>query len=126
MKNYLGIDYGRVHLGVALSEGYLSTPLVSLTNSKEVLNDILKLVTRHQVTSIIVGLPEGSLAKEVTQFANQLGEYTQIPVVLHPETLSTVEALSSLRASGAKRHKLKNDHVYAACLILDDYLSVLN
>jgi len=45
-----------------------------------------------------------------------------IPVVYYPETLSTQEAIAALREGGASRAKLKNDHTYAACLILEDYL----
>lgn len=126
MSTYLGIDYGRAHVGVSFSEGSLSSPLVSLTNTDSLIKEITKAVETHKITTIIIGLPEGPLAKEIETFARDVGVATGKEVHLHPETLSTHEAIAALRSVGAKRQKLKNEHAYAACLILDDYLDMVD
>lgn len=124
MSVYLGLDYGRAHLGVALSEHLLATPLATLLNSShsKLVKHLSQYVTDHQVDKIVCGLPEGKLAKEVQTFAGEITKILGLPVILHPETLSTQEAITKLRAAGANRQKLHNDHAYAACLILEDYL----
>lgn len=126
MSLYLGIDYGKVHIGLALSDGALSSPLSPLQNTASFLKHLIAIIEHHQVTTIVVGLPEGPLEKEVRQFASLLEENTSAKVVLHEETLTTVEVLASLRQAGASRQKLRNEHSYSACLILDDYLDMLN
>ena len=122
MIKYLGIDYGTNHIGLATSEHILATPLPSLSNDSTIFLRLSSLVSQHGITHIICGLPEGQLASKITIFAKELYRTTGISVILHPETLSTQEAIAKLRESGASRTKLKDDHAYAACLILEDYL----
>lgn len=126
MTKYLSIDYGMSHVGLATSEYTLATPLISLNNDESLLSKLAQLIHSEGVTQIICGIPEGSLAPKIISFAKKLEEVIGMPVTLHPETLSTHEAVTQLRSSGASRTKLKNDHVYAACLILEDYLELKN
>ena len=109
-------------MGLALAEVSLATPLVSLPNNQALLEQIQQIVQREGVTKIVCGIPEGRLVKEITQFGQALEDKTGVKVALHPETLSTQEAILRLRESGASRKKLQNEHVYAAALILEDYL----
>jgi putative transcription antitermination factor YqgF len=122
MSNYLGIDYGLKHIGLAVAEATLATPLMSINNDNTVISRLASIISREGITHVVCGIPEGKLAPIITQFAAKLEQACGIPVILHPETLSTQEAISLLHASGAKRAKIQNDHVYAACLILEDYL----
>lgn len=122
MTKYLGIDYGLAHLGLAISEATLATPLESLPNDSHLFSKLAGIVLHEGITHIVCGIPEGKLAPSIVTFASKLRELTGKPVVLHPETLSTQEALIKLAESGASRTKKKNDHAYAACLILEDYL----
>lgn len=126
MTKYLGIDYGLAHIGLATSEHMLATPLSSLSNDQALISNLSSVVSSNGVTKIICGIPEGKLAKTIKDFAKQLEATVGIPVILHPETLSTQDAVSNLRAGGASLKKLKNDHAYAACLILEDYLELNN
>jgi len=126
MTKYLGIDYGLAHVGLALAESLLSTPLPTLPNDQHLLSRLATLAKAEGITSIICGLPEGKLAPQITQFAKQLGSITGLSVILHLETLSTQEAMQKLQEAGASRAKRKNDHAYAACLILEDYLEFDN
>lgn len=122
MTKYLGMDYGVVHVGLAVAEAMLATPLISLTNDEHLLEKLAQIVEQEQIERIVCGIPEGKLASEIAGFAQKLEAKVGKSVILHPETLSTYEAISRLRAIYAKRSKLKNEHVYAAVLILEDYL----
>lgn len=126
MSLYLGIDYGLSHLGLALAETSLATPIDSLSNNDLLISRLVSLIKIHGVTDIVCGLPEGKLVPHVQKFAADLEQATGLVVILHPETLSTQEAKQKLREGGAKKSKRRNDHAYAACLILEDYLEFGN
>ncbi len=124
MTTYLGIDYGLSHVGLAISEHQLATPLKSLPNQPDLVSRLKTIIFDNQITQVVCGIPEGKLAPTIEQFARDLELATGIPVTLHPETLSSQEAIQKLRAAGASKAKQKDDHAYAACLILEDYLEL--
>ena len=126
MTKYLGIDYGLAHLGLSVADSVLATPLPPLSNNQTTLARLTALIKAEGITLVVCGLPEGRLAPIVTRFAKQLEVSAQVPVGLHLETLTTQEARQKLQEGGASRTKRKNDHAYAACLILEDYLEFDN
>lgn len=119
---YLGIDYGTVHVGVAVAEHMLAIPLPTLHNDERLIQNIQDLITAHHVTDIVVGLPSGRLVAEIHKFAESLKDTVNLPVTLHDETLSSAEAISQLVEAGASRSKKQNEHSYSAAIILEDYL----
>lgn len=121
-KTYLGIDYGTVHVGVAIAEHILATPLPPLHNDEQLIQNLQNLITTHQVTHVVVGLPSGRLVNEIHKFAESLKDAVNLPVTLHDETLSSAEAISQLVEAGASRSKKQNEHSYSAAIILEDYL----
>lgn len=125
MKRILAIDYGRVNLGFAFTESMIADPIagVKVKTQDDLLTSVLSITQEYQPELIIVGLPEGPLEQEVRSFAAELATVVKSKIVLHPETLSTQEAVTKLREGGAKRKKLQNDHSYAAALILEDYIT---
>lgn len=121
MSKLLGIDYGRAKIGLAIAETPYAVPLRSINNDGELFATLLKICQSEGITKIVCGIPEGELESEIRIFAKKLEQVTGIAVHLHPETLSTQEAIAKLREVGARRKKLQNDHIYAAALILEDY-----
>lgn len=124
MKKILCIDYGRKNLGFAFTESIIADPLsgIKISNQQDLVSAAISVISTLTPDIIIVGLPEGKLEEEIKSFAESLEAQSGIKTVLHPETLSTHYAVTKLRQSGASRRKLKNDHSYAAALILEDYL----
>lgn len=122
MKIYLSIDYGLAHLGLAISEHFLATPLSPINNDQKTLTKLKQIVSDYQITHIILGLPSGSLEPHIRDFARYLEQSLSLPVILHDETLTTHEAKRQLIASHANRSKRQNEHSVAAALILEDYL----
>lgn len=119
---YLGIDYGTVHIGVATAEHMLATPLPTLLNDQSLISKLKLMIVTHHITHIVVGLPSGKLVSEIKAFVDNLKQATNLPVILHDETLSSQDALRQLRDAGASRSKKKSEHSYSAALILEDYL----
>lgn len=96
----LALDYGNQRVGVALGNGIarMANPLTVLLNDESLLSSVTDIVGKEHVSQIVVGLPrnmDGSLgaqAEKTTAFASELRSQVSVPVELHEETLSTVEA----------------------------------
>ncbi len=133
----LAIDYGRVRLGLALSDGLALTaqPLVVLkrTNRRVDLARLREICRLHSVKRLVVGWPlrldgtSGDMAAEAARFAERLRKNLGLPVDLVDERLSSWEAdelireTSGLRKRSGKLKKPADD--VAAAIILRDYLS---
>jgi len=129
----LAIDYGKKRSGFALSDptGHFAQPLsvVEAPDTKSLIQEVLELVHKWNVTKVVVGLPlsldgsEGKAARETLQLVRCLREKLSLPVETWDERLSTLRAESALRESSLSRAKRKRkvDKV-AAQMILQGYL----
>jgi putative Holliday junction resolvase len=129
----LGLDYGDVRIGVAISDelGWTAQGLEVIERRKEgaELKRITELVNQHVVEEVVVGLPKnmngtiGPRGEICKAFAEQLHEMLQIPVHLWDERLTTVSAHRTLIEADVSRKKRKGvvDKM-AASLILQNYL----
>ena len=129
----LGIDLGDARIGIAISDPdrRVAVPLgtVHVGQPPGELRAIADLVRAHGIRAIVVGLPlllsgtEGARAGHARAFAETLGQVVEVPVVLHDERLSTVEAERSLRDAGARgASKRRAVDRSAATVILQSYL----
>jgi putative Holliday junction resolvase len=120
---YLGIDYGRAKVGLAISEGFLAQPLVVLPNGKKLLGKISSLVQQQRVKKIIIGLPEGNLKEEIKIFGQKLKKLASLPIEFEPESLTTQEAVVKMIEAGkGKKARREKKDAFAAALILQSYL----
>jgi putative holliday junction resolvase len=132
-RRLLGIDFGSVRVGLAMSDPdrKIAFPLATYTRSGREADAryFQKVVTDEEVGEIVVGLPvhtdgrEGVKAAEARVFGKWLGEVTGRPVVFWDERFTTVEAESLLWNAGLthKRRKDRRDRV-AAQILLQAYL----
>ena len=106
----LGLDLGDAHIGVAISDDArrLAVPLGTVpAGAPQDLKAIAKLIAENDVTAVVVGHPislsgaRGARAHQAEEFAGALRSFLEIPVELHDERLSTVEADRALREAGA-------------------------
>jgi putative Holliday junction resolvase len=128
----LGLDLGDARIGVAISddERRLAVPLGTVrTGAPTDLKAIATLVRDHGVTLVVVGHPlllsgqAGERARHAERFAEALRTFLGIPVELHDERLSTVEAERSLRAAGARgRARRRAVDRSAAAVVLQSWL----
>jgi putative holliday junction resolvase len=105
----LGLDLGDARIGVAISDDdrRMAVPIGTVhTGAPADLKAIAKLVEEHAATAVVVGLPltmsgeRGSAADKAHAFAGALRSVLLVPVELHDERLSTVEAERALREAG--------------------------
>lgn len=132
----MGLDYGSVTVGVAISDSMLLTaqPVEVIKRKSEnklrqTLARIEELVTEYEVGRIVLGHPknmnnsEGERVRYTEEFMEKLKARTGLEVVLWDERLSTVSAMDVLKEGGVRRENRKSyvDKI-AASLILQGYL----
>ena len=130
---YLGVDYGDVRTGLAVSDvgGFLAGGIgqISPGGMKNTARAVAEEAKKQNAVRIVIGLPknmdgsEGFRAEAVRAFAALLSEYTDLPYEFYDERLSTVEAhqFLNLTATGGKKRKNVIDTL-SAQIILQNYL----
>jgi putative Holliday junction resolvase len=129
----LGLDLGDARIGVAISdpERRLALPLgtVHVGQPPGELKAIAALVDSHDVTLVVLGNPlsmsgeAGPAARHAAAFADALLATIRVPIELHDERLSTVEAERTLRDAGATgRARRRLVDRTAATVILQSWL----
>ena len=136
----MGLDYGSVTVGVAISVALLLTaqPVEVIKRKSEnklrqTLARIEELAAEYGVERIVLGYPknmnnsEGERVQRTKEFMEKLIARTGIEVVLWDERLSTASAMDVLKESGVRREKRKTyvDKI-AASLILQGYLDSIH
>lgn len=136
----MGLDYGSVTVGVAISDALLLTAQgVEVIRRKQenklrqTLARIEALIDEYDVEKIVLGYPKnmnntiGERCKKTEEFAAMLERRTGLEVILFDERLSTVSAHNIMIASDVRREKRYAvvDQV-AATFILQNYLDSLS
>ena len=136
----MGLDYGSVTIGVAVSDALLLTAQgVEVIRRKQenklrqTLARIESLIKEYDVDRIVLGYPKnlnnsiGERARKSEEFAEILTRRTGLEVILWDERLTTVAANQVLDQSGInyKEKALVVDKL-AAVLILQGYLDNYN
>lgn len=133
MSRLLGIDYGTVRIGLALSDptGTLASPLPFLPNQspQQVTQALSELIQTHQISALIIGLPRnmdgtyGPSAQKVRDFISQIQKDILLPITPIDERLTTAQASKQLMGIGLSQKQLrKKVDSSSACLILQQYL----
>ena len=131
----LGLDLGTRTLGIAQSDalGMMAHGIETLrfeeNNYKKAIQHVQELIKKQNITTIVLGLPKnmnGSIGPrgQVTQeFAENLKEATNLPVILWDERLTTMQVERVLISADVSRNKRKKvvDKM-AATIILQSYL----
>lgn len=129
----LGVDYGTVRIGLAISDAgrVIASPWQTYERrgAEQDARFFRTLVDQEEIGGLVVGLPvhlsgqEGQKAAEARQFGAWLGQATGLPVAFWDEALTTVQAESALWDAGLshKRRRQRRDRV-AAQIMLQAYL----
>ncbi|HET8782657.1 MAG TPA: Holliday junction resolvase RuvX [Pyrinomonadaceae bacterium] len=129
----LALDPGEKLVGAAVSDEKLITikrlPPIKRSNWKKLLQDVLSLIERFDVRTIVIGLPlsldgtRGEAAEKVERLAQNLARSVSLPVYLQDERLTSFEAMENLRAEGKRQSEIPAlIDGEAAALILRDFL----
>jgi len=110
MPRLLGLDYGRVRIGVAVCDelGLTTTPIgfVPRTSDAAAAVVVAGLARREEATGIVIGLPlhahgaAGGNVRWVRAFTAELAKHCALPVHEVDERYSSSEAEEALRAEG--------------------------
>jgi putative Holliday junction resolvase len=136
----MGLDYGSVTVGVAISDALLLTAQgievirrKQENKQRQTLARIEALIAEYEVEKIVVGYPKhlnntiGERAVKSEEFAEKLRTRTNLEVILWDERLTTVAAHQVLSQSGMDdREKAMVVDKLAAVLILQGYLDNFN
>ena len=122
---YLGIDYGSKRVGIALSDdgAQFALPVITLLNSKKLLQEVIDLAKENQVTELVMGESKNykgeanTILEKSLEFKKELEE-KGFKVHLEPEFMTSEQA---------RRFQGKTDltDASAAALILQSFLDKL-
>lgn len=120
---YLGVDWGLKRVGLAISEGSLAAPLVTLmiAGLKDGVEKVVQIVKKEGIDVVIVGLPEGEMGKNVLRASNEFKKQGLI-LKFVDETLSTHEAKRAMLEIGMSKKDRQDDNKVAASIILQNFL----
>jgi len=121
----LGIDYGRSKMGIAIADGPLAEPMrvIKYKDTKILSEQIIKIIEKENIEKVVIGVSEGLMGQESTNFSKSFGKMLNIPVETFDETLSTQDAQILSREAGIhqkRRHEMED--AFAACIMLQNYL----
>jgi len=130
----LGIDWGEVRTGLALSDPTqtLATPLETLARrpgKRFPLARLLDLTSLHAPVGVVVGLPltpegeEGDSARAARELGTMVAQRTSLPLEFWDERLSTSRALGAIREqAGSTRGRKAEVDALAAAVLLQHFL----
>jgi putative Holliday junction resolvase len=129
----LALDLGDARIGVAISDPdrRIALPMgtVHVGQPPGELKAVAALVAANDATLVVIGHPlsmsgeRGARATHAEGFAHALAAILGVPVELHDERLSTVEAERALRDAGVEgRHRREVVDQTAAAVILQAWL----
>lgn len=136
MERILGIDYGDVRVGLALSDplGFTAQGLDTLVingNDKKFLNGIKEIIEKYGVKKVVMGNPknmDGTASEKSIKVKELVPQIEKLgaSVILWDKRLTTVSAYKTMRDMNiTQKEKNKFADKFAAMYILEGYLSSL-
>ena len=136
MNRILGIDYGDVRVGVAISDLLgitaqgLDTLVINGDDSKLIL-ELSNLIKEYNVKDVVIGYPKnmnGTLSQKTQKVDELIPKIEELGVTVHKwdERLTTVSAYKAMRELNiSQKNKNKFADKLAATYILESYLNSL-
>ena len=132
----MGIDYGKVRIGLALSDSLKMFAIAHKTilNNSSTFTEIEKIIKEKNVTKFILGIPnqerqnkdsKTSVINDVKKFKESLEKKFALEVELWDETYTSAIAQQHILESVNKKVKRQNKDLldmYSAAIILQEYL----
>jgi len=134
MKRILGIDYGEVRVGLAISDGLGITAqgmdtLVINRDNNVFISSISKIIKEYDVSDVVIGYPKnmnGTLSKKTEEIDNLIPTIENLGVSVHKidERLTTVSSYRTMRELGiSQKNKNKVADKLSAIYILEGFLN---
>lgn len=134
MKRILGIDYGDVRVGLAISDplGITAQGLETLVidgSDKKFISGIRKLKEEYDFEEVVIGYPknmDGTKSKKTEKVDELIPMLEELGLKVHTwdERLTTVSAYKTMREMNiSQKQKNRVADRFAATYILEGYLS---
>ena len=133
----LGVDYGDVRVGLAISDplGITAQGLHTIINKgdERLALELSDIIRQYGVEKVVIGMPKnmkgeiGERGEKTKAFASCLEKVFDGEIIFWDERLTTISASRVLNSTNTRREKRKAvlDTVSAA-IILENYLNSLN
>jgi putative Holliday junction resolvase len=133
MPRILAIDFGRVRVGLAVTDPLqiIATGLTTV-HSKDVISYLNKYLAKEEVECFVVGEPkqmdytDSEIKNEIDAFIKQLNKnFPHIPVKRIDERFTSMMATTALRESGLIKKDRQNKSLVdmtSAVIILQSYM----
>ncbi len=132
MGRIVGLDFGTVRIGIAVSDErhILARSLGMLQNTVDFSKKLLELLKKEgAIDKIVVGLPlklsgqDSTMTEAARKFAKELEESSKLPVELWDERLTSALIERSLVDAGVRRkERAQMSDTLSAVIILQSYL----
>ena len=132
-KRLLGIDFGLVRVGVAVTdELHISVaPKETLLFQKsDFWEKLIKIIESERIGGIVIGVPyeeneEHDMRSSIEEFISDLSSRTDIPIFYQDESFSSIQAVNIMLKIGKKKKKRTQAGIkdrVAAAIILQNFL----
>ena len=129
ISHYLGIDYGKTNVGLAMAdnETRMAFTFSTLKNDKNFESNLSKIIEKENVSKVVIGIPEYHKEEKscVSEGAGKIGEFLEsnfgIQVFYLNEMFTTKMAQNNLIEKGMKGVS-KFDDQESARIILQEWL----
>lgn len=137
MKRILGIDYGDVRVGLAISDplGITAQGLETLVingSEKKFISGIRKLMQEYDFEEVVIGYPKnmnGTKSAKTEKVDSLIPKLEELGLKVHTwdERLTTVSAYRTMREMNiSQKEKNRVADRFAATYILEGYLNMLS
>ena len=129
-KNFLGVDWGKSSVGLALADGetQMAFGYGKLKNDRNLPGFLVEIIKKESVGSVIIGKPVYLEKSETIQEGKKLGEFlkkeTGVEIFYQDEMFTTKMAQANLIEKGT-RNISNHDDREAARIILQSWLDEL-
>ena len=133
-KRILGIDFGTVRVGVAVSDPLriIAQSVGTFTNNAGIFDTVAAIARQYDVGLVVIGMPytlrgeKGMKAEEVDKFSSRLKEKLSVDVVPWDERFTSRIARQTLVQMGTTKKQRRTDKgkvdAMASALILQSFL----
>lgn len=137
MKRILGIDYGDVRVGLAISDplGITAQGLETLVingSDRKFISGIRKLMSEYDFEEVVIGYPknmDGTDSQKTKKVDELIPKLESLGLIVHKwdERLTTVSAYRTMREMNiSQKEKNRVADRFAATYILEGYLNMLS
>jgi putative holliday junction resolvase len=133
-KRILGVDFGTVRVGVAVSDPLriIARSVGTFTNNAGIFDTVAAIARQYDVGLVVIGMPytlkgeKGMKAEEVDKFSSRLKEKLSVDVVPWDERFTSRIARQTLVQMGTTKKQRRTDKgkvdAMASALILQSFL----